>query len=422
MERAGEHRRERAADLVQIAEGQVGAVQLAVVQARADEIANQRVDLLRVGVGHGAGRGLDAVGQHDHRRLAGLRAGALIAEGGDVDGISVELLRLVVEVDRRRVAVMLADDVDHRLRNARLLRHLRAVAGMSGQNGRRDAGIGAVVGVVPHLVFLEVHGPLELADVVIIRADAGQQAVGADGRAARLGQIGHDDGMVIGARCLQQKPSQQGLVRVGQLDELRRRGQIEQPLQQRLNADAQHGAERAAARRPQGVDQHALHLGAAEQAHGQRDEEVAHGDAQARQQRGGSQHAPGKQHGDHRPAGHGHEHYGVRCAARGDERARQQRQHGVDEQRQTHVHQQRHQQKAQRHRREIDVNLAKARADGRGQNHYDAQQQHLLGAGEQPAMEAPQIEPHGRHGQQHQHGHAGEELHIEAVFGQQTQR
>ena len=111
----------------------------------------------------------------------------------------------------------------------------------------------------------------------------------------RLGEVGHDDGMVIGAGGLQEQPPQQGLVRVGQLDELRRGGQVEQPLQQRLHADAEHGAERAAARRPQGVDRappciSALLNRPTASATRKLLQSAMH---QAREQRGGAQHAAG---------------------------------------------------------------------------------------------------------------------------------
>ena len=101
-----------------------------------------------------------------------------------------------------------------------LLGHLHAVPGMCGQYGRRYAGIGAVMGIVANLVFLEIKRPLELANIVIIRAYACQQRICADCAGGGVGQVGHDYGMVIGAGSLQQQPVQQRLIGIGQLQEL----------------------------------------------------------------------------------------------------------------------------------------------------------------------------------------------------------
>ena len=71
---------------------------------------------------------------------------------------------------------MLADDVEDGLRQARFEAHLVAVARVRGEDGGAHARVGAVMGVIArHLVLLEIHGPLELAHVVVIRAHSGEQ-------------------------------------------------------------------------------------------------------------------------------------------------------------------------------------------------------------------------------------------------------
>ena len=104
------------------------------------------------------------------------------------------------QVQDRGIAMMLADDVNDRLRNALLLSHHAAVTGVRRQNGGGNARIGAVMGIVAHLVFLEVERALELAHVVVVGAYAGQHAVGADCVGGGLGQVGHYYRVVIG--CL----------------------------------------------------------------------------------------------------------------------------------------------------------------------------------------------------------------------------
>ena len=180
MEYAGQHGRERTANLFKVVERQVRAIELPVVQLAANDFANQRVDFLGIRIRQRARRRLDAVRHHDHRGFARLRARALVAECRNVHLIAIELQRLIIEEHHRTIAVVLANNIDHRLRNARLLRHRRAVARMRGQNRSGYAGIGAVVRIIAHLVFLKIHRPLEFADIMVIRADAGEQSVRAD--------------------------------------------------------------------------------------------------------------------------------------------------------------------------------------------------------------------------------------------------
>lgn len=56
----------------------------------------------------------------------------------------------------------------------------RPSPGMLGQDRGGYARIGFVMRIFAHLIFLEIHRADELADIVVIRADAGQQRVRAD--------------------------------------------------------------------------------------------------------------------------------------------------------------------------------------------------------------------------------------------------
>ena len=105
-----------------------------------------------------------------------------------------------------------SNDGDNRLRHSFALKHVNTVSRVRGQNCGRYAGVSSVVGIVAHLVFFEVTGALELADIVIIRADAGQKAVCADFAGSGLGQVGNEDGVVIGAGRFQKQSSEQRLV------------------------------------------------------------------------------------------------------------------------------------------------------------------------------------------------------------------
>ena len=379
MEHAGEYRCEGGADLVQIAEGQRGVVQLPVVHLFAHQLANQLFHLFRAGVGQRAGGRLNGVGQHDHSGLLAPGARPLVSEGGDVNVLAVELDGLVVEVEHQRIAVVLADDVDHGDGDALLGGHLCAIPGMGGENGGGDAGIGAVVGIVAHLVFLEVHGALELAHVVIICADAGQQTVSAHRRRAGLGQVGDDDGVVVGARRFHQQPPQQRLVGIGQFDELGIGGQVEQPLQQRLKADGQHGAEHAAADGPARVGDGRAQIRTRHQTDGQYDGKIHQRDGEARKQRAGAQLLAGEDEGRHRARRKGHEQYGKHRhgeqAVGGDQHGDHETQHGVDEHGRLGVQKDGNQNRTQRHGHQIGIDAPYQQGDGQFQHDDDAQEQ-----------------------------------------------
>ena len=81
-------------------------------------------------------------------------------------------------------------------------------------------------------VFDEEVGPDRLADIVVIRADTGQQRVGADGFGGPLGHVADDQGVVIGAGRLQQELAQQRVRGPRDLEQLQRRRHAEQRADQ----------------------------------------------------------------------------------------------------------------------------------------------------------------------------------------------
>ena len=285
MEHAVEHRGKGVADARDVAQGQRRVVQLAVVELAAHELGDELADLLGGGVVHAAHGGLHGIGQHDDGAFLALGPAAVVAEIRDIDGLTVGLLQgLVVEEHDRRVAVVLHDDVLNLLGQAVLLGHDEAVAGMRGDDGGAHVGVGVLMRVVADLVFLEIQGPLELADVVEIRARAGQQGIAAHGLGGGLGEVGHDDAVVVGARRLDQQAAQQGVVGIAQLQELSRGGQVEEGLRQRVQRDAQHRGQQRAAGAPQGVCEHVGHGGIGHETDGQDDDDVGDGRHDAAQQ------------------------------------------------------------------------------------------------------------------------------------------
>ena len=104
---------------------------------------------------------------------------------------------------------------------------------------------------------MNASGLRELADVVVVGGDARQQRVRADRLGRALGEVADHQRVVVRARRLEQQPAQQRLRRVGQLEQLERRGDAEDV------ADDEEGADRRQATADRGRHACAGELGKA---------------------------------------------------------------------------------------------------------------------------------------------------------------
>ena len=292
MEHAVEHLRKGLTHALHIAERDGRLVQLAVLDLSAHELADHLRDAVGRGIGHGAHGCLDGIGHHQHGSLARLRLGPVVAEVLDVRLLAAGFERLVVEVEHRRVAVVLTDQVDDRGGQAVFLSQRRAVAHVRDEDLRRHLRLGVVVRVLAHLILLEVVGPLELADVVVVCAHSHEQRVRADGLCGGLGDVGDDDRVVIGARRLDHQPAQKRLIGIGQLQQLGGRHQVECSLQQRLNAHADDGGHKAAQRGEERAIEHGLNIVVRQNAHAQYDTQIAYAHEQAGDEQAHARSAP----------------------------------------------------------------------------------------------------------------------------------
>ncbi len=109
---------------------------------------------------------------------------------------------------------------------------LQAVLDVGGDNQCAQAGSYFLVRVVPrYLVFDKEIGTLDLSDIMIVGAHAHQQRVSLYRLSSRLSQVSHQDTVMVGARRFHQQPLEQGLIRVGQLQQPGGTGDPEQSLQ-----------------------------------------------------------------------------------------------------------------------------------------------------------------------------------------------
>ncbi len=277
MEHALEHRGECLTDPFHIPERQGRIIELTIIQLALHQLVNKILNGLRRGVGHAAHGSLHCIRQHDNGAFLGLGAFAVVAEIGDIHtGIAGLLGGLVVKVHHGRIAMMLNNDILDFHRQTVLLCQHKAVPGMGRYNGGGHIGIGMLVGIVPDLVFLEIQGSLQLADIVEIGSGTGQQLIGFHAFGSSLRQIGHDDAVVIGAGGLNQQPPQQGMIGVAQLHQLGGGSQIEQALHQRVEGDAQNGRSRRRCAAPDGICGHIMQGGVGHKANNQNQRGVDH--------------------------------------------------------------------------------------------------------------------------------------------------
>ena len=131
------------------------------------------------------------------------------------------------------------------------------------------------------LVLDERERVRELADVVVVGRDAGQQRVGADRLGGALGEVADHQRVVVRPGRLDEQPAQQRLRRVGQLQQLEHGQDPEHRAEHRERAD--RGDRRAAGRHRRGEPQleDAADVAVAEQREHRHDERVDDEDGDA---------------------------------------------------------------------------------------------------------------------------------------------
>ena len=153
--------------------------------------------------------------------------------------------------------MVLADHVDHRARQVVADGQLDAVRHVLPDDRGRDARVLLVVGIAAvSLVLREIRGVGGLADVVEERAGAREERVGADRVARVLGELGDDEGMVVGARGLELHPPQERVVEVGELEERDVRRALEERLEDRQEARRPRRRSGGPVRSPAAICQH----------------------------------------------------------------------------------------------------------------------------------------------------------------------
>ena len=106
--------------------------------------------------------------------------------------------------------MVLADDVQHLLRQARFPPLLQAELHVALDHGDTEARLDVVVLVLRALVLHEVLGVVDLADVVVDPADPGEHRIGPDGFGRLVGELTDVPAVVVrslghGAQALEDR-------------------------------------------------------------------------------------------------------------------------------------------------------------------------------------------------------------------------
>ncbi len=193
------------------------------------------------------------------------------------------LPRLGPEVGDPGRAVVLGNEGDERLGQLRPVGDVDPVGHVRLEDLGAHVGVELVVDVArAGLVLDEGAGVGQLADVVVVGSHARHERVGADRLGGPLGQVADHQGVVVGPRRLEEEPAQEGLRRVGQLEELEDR---EDPEEVAHELEGAHGGDRRAhARGQRGTPQleDPGQVARPQQREDRDDDHVGHDDGQAR--------------------------------------------------------------------------------------------------------------------------------------------
>ena len=227
---------ERFLDEIEIAEGQVAFVELAIGHPVRHDPGDHAPDRGFITRREGSDRRLDPVGEHDQRGFPRLRLRSGMAVSANIDGLCGMLPGLgveatvrfgggfsrlgVEEADHRR-PVVLRNEGDDRLGQACLIGDVDAVGNVGLEElGRLLRGQLIVQVLTAGLVLDEPDRVGQLADVVVIRRHARQQRIGPDGLRRPFGEISDHQRVVVGTGRLDQQAPQERLGGIGQFEEL----------------------------------------------------------------------------------------------------------------------------------------------------------------------------------------------------------
>ena len=246
---AGERADEGIFDDREIAEREVALAELAVHQALHDHGVNGGFDSAGSGLIDGAHDRLAPIADHDDGNFTRLRLGAGVAElalgdfGHVVALALLFFLRGVEEVFDQGGAMVLADELMDDEGEGVFAGQFDAVLDVADDDQQAHGGREFVVavGAAGFLVFDEVLWFGELADVVVVSADAAEEAVGTDGGGGGFGHDADGEGVVEGAGGFLLKAAEERLVGVAEFEQGHGGGDLEDAFDGGEDGECEHG-------------------------------------------------------------------------------------------------------------------------------------------------------------------------------------
>ena len=169
--------------------------------------------------------------------------------------------------------MVLRDEAHDGLRQALLARQLHAAGDVLVDHARALQRVEALVrrGLAGADVLDEEGRRDQLADVVVVGADADEQRIGADAVGGALGHVPHEDRVLERAGGLVLEAPEQRVVELRELHQLNARDDAERPAEQDECADGdqrgEHAADRGDAADPEQIDEAPIGVEQPEQPH-----------------------------------------------------------------------------------------------------------------------------------------------------------
>ena len=258
MHHVEESEAETGGQLFDVGQGERAFVEQSLVHFALDDLVDHVLDALGRGTIQTARGAFHRIGQTDNSALLGLRVRARITEvvlahgrhilGAEVHDFSAEagilglLQGALVEETDERVAVVLADDIDHAVVQFVFQRQIDTFFDVRNDDERTHGWREVVVRIdAARHVLGEIFRLHEFADVVEIRANAADGGVRTDGFRAGFGEVGHGKAVMVGAGRFKRHALEQRMVEVGRFQPGDVRGDAENVLEHWENSADQDG-------------------------------------------------------------------------------------------------------------------------------------------------------------------------------------
>jgi len=211
------------ANLVKVFQGQLALIQLSIGEDFVYDLLSQPLYPRRGRVRQGSRSRFNGVSQHDDSSLFGLGFRPWVAIVFLVDLLDSRILLLLgflIEVTDEIGSMVLLDNIDDLLSQMVLLGQGDPVLDVGDQNQAAHARREFVVRVLSTLlIFNEIHGFLDLADVVIVCGHLGENRIGIDRLCGGFHKISQNDTVRVSFRGLDNQVLKNRLLRIRQFQE-----------------------------------------------------------------------------------------------------------------------------------------------------------------------------------------------------------